>query len=453
MINNQSPLIAKDFDALIHPSTNFALHRETGPMVIDKGDGIYVTDTEGRTFIEGMAGLWCTALGYGVEELVEAARKQMEKLAFGHMFAGRAHEPGIELAAHLKDMTPITDAKIFFGNSGSDANDTQVKLIWYYNNCIGRPDKKKIIARTGGYHGVTIASGSLTGLPVTHTDFDLPIDRFIHTSAPHYFRFAQSGETETDFASRLADELEALIIKENSDTIAAFIAEPILGAGGVIPPPDTYFARIQEILTRYDILLIDDEVICGFYRTGPCFGAEAVGMAPDTMTLAKALSSAYLPISATVIPNFMYESMIPKSKENGAFGHGYTYTGHPVAAAVALKNLQLMNEWNIEEHVNTVAPLFQARLNRLSKNTLVGDARGIGLIGAIELVADKQTNQHFDTPGVMGLKCFNACLDEGLIVRNIGDTIALCPPLIITEDQINDMFDRLERSLGRIAST
>ena len=452
MIENQPPLAAKDFDALLHPSTNFALHHERGPMIIEKGDGIYVTDTKGRTYIEGMAGLWCTALGYGVGELVEAAAKQMEKLAFGHMFAGRAHEPGIELAAHLKNMTPIQNAKVFFGASGSDANDTQVKLAWYYNNCIGRPEKKKIISRIGGYHGVTIASGSLTGLPVTHADFDLPIDRFLHTSSPNYYRGAEPDESEADFTRRLANDLEALINKEGAETIAAFIAEPVLGAGGVIPPPEGYFERIQEVLKRHDILLIDDEVICGFYRTGPCFGAEAVGMKPDTMTLAKALSSAYLPISATVIPDFMYEPMIPKSKENGAFGHGYTYTGHPVAAAVALKNLQLMDGWNIEAHVASVAPVFQKRLKKLGDHALVGNARGIGLIGAIELVSNKETKQRFDPPGAIGLKCFDACLDEGLIVRNIGDTIALCPPLIITEEQVNEVFDRLERGLEKVVS-
>lgn len=440
-------LIDLDRDALLHPATNLASHAVRPPLIIKEGKGIIVTDTNGRSYIEGMAGLWCTALGYGVEELAETAKEQLSTLAYGHMFAGRAHEPGIELAAKLKSIAPMPVSKVFFGNSGSDANDSQIKLIWYYNNAIGRPEKKKIIARKKGYHGVTIASASMTGLPVNHADFDLPIDRFVHTETPHHYRVAEPGESEEDFATRLADALEALIVSEGPDTVAAFIAEPLMGAGGVIVPPATYFEKIQAVLKRHDILLIDDEVICGFYRTGPLFGAEAFDMAPDTMTLAKALSSAYLPISAIMIPDFMYEPMIETSDRNGAFGHGYTYTGHPVCAAVAMKNLELMETWDISGHVARVHPRFQQRLQALSDHPLVGEARGHGLIGALELVADKASKTAFTPVGRVGLYCADACLEDGLIVRNLGDTIALCPPLIIQEDEIDAVFDRLTRAL------
>ncbi|MCR9130629.1 MAG: aminotransferase [Alphaproteobacteria bacterium] len=441
----------RDLDALMHPATNYVAHNAKGPLIMDSARGVFITDVSGKQYIEGMAGLWCTALGYGVEELVETAREQMAKLSYGHMFASRSHEPGIELAAKLKSLAPIEDARVFFGNSGSDANDTQVKMIWYYNNCIGRPEKKKIIARSGGYHGVTIASASMTGLPVNHADFDLPIDRFLHTTKPHFYREGRPGEDEAAFTERLVRDLEALIEREGADTIAAFIAEPVIGAGGVILPPEGYFQKIQEVLDRYDILLIDDEVVCGFHRTNNLFGAQTYNMKPATMTLAKALSSAYLPISATIISGDMYEPMVERSQENNAFGHGYTYSGHPVAAALSLKNIELMERWNIADHVAQISPIFEGRFARLGDHPLVGEVRAVGMIGAVELVKNQTDRSRFDKVGPVGLKCFEAALDEGLIVRNIGDSIALCPPLVITESELNETFDRLERALDRTA--
>jgi 4-aminobutyrate--pyruvate transaminase len=441
----------RDLDALMHPATNYVAHNAKGPLIMDSAKGVFITDVSGKQYIEGMAGLWCTALGYGVEELVETAREQMAKLSYGHMFASRSHEPGIELAAKLKSLAPIEDARVFFGNSGSDANDTQVKMIWYYNNCIGRPEKKKIIARSGGYHGVTIASASMTGLPVNHADFDLPIDRFLHTTKPHFYREGRPGEDEAAFTERLVRDLEALIEREGADTIAAFIAEPVIGAGGVILPPEGYFPKIQEVLDRYDILLIDDEVVCGFHRTNNLFGAQTYNMKPATMTLAKALSSAYLPISATIISGDMYEPMVERSQVNNAFGHGYTYSGHPVAAALSLKNIELMERWNIADHVAQISPIFEGRFARLGDHPLVGEVRAVGMIGAVELVKNQTDRSRFDKVGPVGLKCFEAALDEGLIVRNIGDSIALCPPLVITESELNEAFDRLERALDRAA--
>ncbi len=438
---------ARDIESVLHPTTNLALHQERGPLIIDRGEGIYVWDLDGRQYMEGLAGLWCTALGYGVEELAETAAEQMRKLAYSHLFAGRSHEPAVELAEKLKSMVPFAASKVFFGNSGSDANDTQIKLVWYYNNAIGRPKKKKIISRLKGYHGVTIGSASLTGLPPNHRDFDLPIPQVVHTAAPHYYRGAEPGESEEDFASRLADELDALIQREDPDTVAAFIAEPMMGAGGVIVPPRTYFEKIEAVLRRYDILLIDDEVICGFGRTGNPFGAQTFDMHPDTMTVAKAVSSAYLPISAVLIPDFMYGPMVESSRRIGVFGHGYTYTGHPVCAAVALKNLELMEAWDVFSHAARMSVTFQNRLLSFADHPLVGEARGVGLIGACELVKDKGTRESFDPGEGVGLYCADRCLDHGLIIRNLGDTIAFCPPLIIEEHEVEEMFDRFAKAL------
>ncbi|HXV36709.1 MAG TPA: aminotransferase [Myxococcota bacterium] len=437
----------RDLAALLHPATNLAIHEERGPLLIERGKGIYVYDGEGREYIEGLAGLWCTALGYGVEELAEVAAEQMRKLAFGHLFGSKSHEPAIALAERLKRMVPIDDARVFFGSSGSEANDSQVKLVWYYNNAIGRPRKKKIISRRRAYHGVTVAAGSLTGLPANHRDFDLPIPNIVFADCPHHYREALSGESEEEFSSRLAANLEQLIVDEEPDTVAAFIAEPVMGAGGVLVPPRGYFEKIQLILKKYDVLFIDDEVICGFGRTGNAFGAQTFGIRPDTMSLAKALSSAYLPISAVVIPEFMYEPMVESSRRIGVFGHGFTYSGHPVCAAVAVRALELYEERQVFAHAARVAPYFQARLRALGDHALVGEARGVGLIGGCELVADRASRRAFATPGQVGAYAFDRCHQEGLIIRNVGDTIALCPPLVIAEAEIGELFDRLERAL------
>ncbi len=437
----------RDLAALLHPVTNLATHEERGPLTIERGKGIYVYDCEGKEYIEGLAGLWCTALGYGVEELAETAAEQMRKLAFGHLFGSKTHEPAIELAERLVGMVPIDRARVFFANSGSEANDSQIKLVWYYNNAIGRPQKKKIISRKRAYHGVTVAAASLTRLPVNQRDFDVPIPNIIYTDCPHHFWEAEPGETEEDFASRLAANLEQLIVDEGPDTVAAFIAEPVMGAGGVVVPPRSYFDKIQSVLERYDVLFIDDEVICGFGRTGNAFGAQTFGMRPHTMSLAKALSSAYLPISAVVIPEFIYEPMVESSRKIGMFGHGFTYSGHPVSAAVAIRTLQLYEERRVFEHAAKVAEPFQARLRALADHPLVGEARGIGLIGGCELIADRDRRKAFANPGVVGAHCLDRCHDHGLIVRNIGDTIAICPPLVINESEIGELFDRLQRAL------
>ncbi len=440
----------RDVETLIHPYTNLDTHRSEGPTILESGKGIYVHDTDGKQYIEGMAGLWCTSLGYGNEELIETAREQLSKLSFTHLFGGKSHDPAIALAEKLKEISPAPASKIFFTCSGSEANDTQIKLAWYYNNARGLPEKKKIISRQRGYHGVTIATASLTGLPANHADFDLPIDRILHTACPHHYRNAQDGESEEDFSTRLANELDELIQQEGPGTIAAFIAEPVMGAGGVVIPPETYFAKIQAVLAKYDILFIVDEVICGFGRTGNMFGSQTYDLKPDTISVAKAITSAYSPLGAVTVSDDVYQAMLDESRKIGTFGHGYTYSGHPLSTAIGLKTLEIYERDNIVGHVQSVAPVFQSRLNALSSHPLVGEARGIGLLGAVELVADKASRTPFDPKLGAAAHASQMCQEEGLITRAIfGDALALCPPLIITEQQTHEMFDALERGLER----
>ncbi|MEM9682709.1 MAG: aminotransferase, partial [Pseudomonadota bacterium] len=332
MVQAGNSAASRDIAYVLHPYTNLERHKTVGPQIMRKGSGIWVYDDDGKPYIEGMAGLWCTSLGFNEPRLVEAATRQLQELPFYHVFAAKSHHPGIDLAERLIEMAPVPMSKVFFANSGSEANDSAVKMIWYYNNALGRPEKKKIISRIKGYHGVTVASASLTGLPFNHRSFDLPIDGILHTDCPHYYRFGEDGETEEEFATRLADNLESLIEQEGPETIAAFFAEPVMGAGGVIVPPKTYFEKIQPILKRHDILFVADEVICGFGRTGNMFATETYKLDPDIITVAKALSSAYLPISALLISEDVANTIYHHSGEIGTFGHGFTSSGHPVSA-------------------------------------------------------------------------------------------------------------------------
>lgn len=439
---------ARDVAYHVHPATNLAQLAEEGPHIFTKGEGVYVFDQNRKRYLEGMSGLWCASLGFSEARLVEAARRQMEELPFYHNFACKAVEPSVDLAALLVEKAPVPMSKVFFTNSGSEANDTQVKLVWYYNNILGRPKKKKIIARRGAYHGITIASGSMTGLPTQHSGFDLPIGRFLHTDCPHFYHYGAEGETEEQFASRLADNLEKLILAEGPDTVAAFVAEPFLGAGGVITPPKGYFEKIQPILKRYDILFIVDEVISGFYRTGPMFGTQTYALKPDLITIAKALSAAYQPIGAVMMNEPVYQTLLEGSRKYGIFGTGYTYSGHPVPAAVALETQRIYDRDRIGDHVNSVSPHFQQRLHALAEHALVGEARGIGLIGAVELVENKKQRKNFPAGLKLGAWVVRKAADHGLIARALAnDTVALCPPLIITKPQIDEMFDSLVRAL------
>jgi 4-aminobutyrate--pyruvate transaminase len=445
-----SNLATRDIETLIHPYTNLDAFRASGPLLLDRGKGIWVYDRAGKPYIEGMAGLWCNALGHGNAELAEAAAQQMHKLSFAHIFSGKSHDPAIELAEKLKELSPVPTSKVFFCNSGSEANDTQIKLVWYMNNALGRAKKKKIISRHRAYHGVTVAAASLTGLAANQTDFDLPMSGILYASCPHYARGAEAGENEAAFATRLAAELEAMILREGPDTIAAFIAEPVMGAGGVIVPPTTYFEQMAKVCATYDVYMICDEVICGFGRLGTWFGCQALGFRPDSLSLAKALTSGYVPMAAVTVPEPMYQAMLDESRKIGAFGHGFTYSGHPVAAAVALKTLEIYVRERIVEEVARKAPHFQARLRALTDHPLVGEARGLGLVGAIELAADKVARRPFDAKAGVGARAAANAEAEGLIVRFMaGDVVSICPPLVISDAEIDELFDRLSRALDR----
>jgi 4-aminobutyrate--pyruvate transaminase len=423
-------LSARDRAALIHPMTDLVRHAEEGPLTIVRGEGVRVEDEEGKSYIEAVSGLWSISLGFGQKRLADAAYKQLIELPGYHLFRHKSHPRAIELAERLLALAPAPMSKVFFANSGSEANETAVKLVWYYNNALNRPDKKKIISRAGGYHGVTLASGSMTGLPRFHADFGLPLAGFLHTDCPSYWRYGLPGESEAAFSERLSNNLETLIEREGPETIAAFIAEPLMGVGGVIPPPAGYFERIVPILQRHDILFIADEVITGFGRLGRMFGSEVYGLKPDILTCAKGLSSGYLPISAVMIGEQIWQACYQQSGKHGAFGHGFTYSGHPVSAAVALEVLRLYQEADILEHVQRNAHVLQDGLRRLEEHPLVGNARGIGYVGALELVRDKERKEPFDPAGNIGLLAERACEARGVILRSLGDTIAVAPPLI-----------------------
>ncbi|HEY7610725.1 MAG TPA: aspartate aminotransferase family protein [Alphaproteobacteria bacterium] len=438
---------ARDIASLVHPYTNLRLHEKDGPLVIEKGRGVYVYDDSGKEYIEGMAGLWSAAIGFDEPRLVAAATAAMSKLPFYHMFTHKSHLPGIELAEMLLEMAPVPMSKVFFANSGSEANDTAIKLVWYYHNAIGKPGKKKIISRQKAYHGVTVASASLTGLPANHQDWDLPIARIVHTSCPHHYRFGKPGESAEDFATRCADELEALILREGPDTVAAMFAEPVMGAGGVIVPPPTYFEKIQKVLKKHEVLLIADEVICGFFRTGNPWGSQTYNIQPDMLACAKALSASYIPISALMVNEKLWQAMLAESDKIGTFGHGFTYSGHPVAAAVAIETQKLYKERDILAHVRRQMAPFQKKLAALAEEDLVGEVRGVGLVAGVELVRSKKTREACAPVGKIGRMVAARAQENGLICRAIGDTIAICPPLIIDGAQVDELVARLKKSL------
>ena len=447
MTDRPNSISARDVAVNLHPYTNARKHEKSGALVIDHGKGVMVYDEDGKEYLEGLAGLWCVAVGWGEDRLVKVATEQMQRLPYYHSFAHKSHEPSVELSEKLLSLAPVPMSKVFYTNSGSEANDTVVKLIWYYNNAIGKPERKKIISRIKGYHGITIASGSLTGLPYNHQDFDLPIKNILHTGCPHHYRFAEPGESEEAFATRRAEELEQLILAEGPETVAAFIGEPVMGAGGVIVPPATYWEKIQQVCRKYGVMVIADEVITGFGRTGRLFGSQTYDIKPDIMVMSKQLTSAYLPLSAIMISDEIYQGVADNTAKIGTFGHGFTGSGHPVAAAVALENLKIIEERGLVEHAAQVSPRFMERLRGFADHPLVGEVCGVGLVGAIELVANKETKAPFDPIGMVGGECFMRCEEHGLIIRNLGDRIAFCPPLIISEAEIDSMFDRFGEAL------
>ncbi|KLN56717.1 aminotransferase [Variovorax paradoxus] len=439
---------ANDIAAHLHPFTNLATHPQVGPLVIQRGDGIFVEDDQGRRYLEAMSGLWCASLGFSNARLAKAGSEALHGLPYYHTFNGRSNPAAIALAEKLLALAPVPMSKVFFANSGSEANDSAVKLVWYYHNAIGKPEKKKIIARRNAYHGVTVAAASLSGLAPNHRDFDLPIDRILHVDCPHHFRYAEAGESEEDFATRLAAALEQRILDEGPGTVGAFIAEPVMGAGGVLVPPATYFDKVQKVLAKYEVLLIADEVICGFGRTAQMFGSATFGLRPDILTAAKALSSGYVPISAVMVNEKVHAAVAANSGKIGTFGHGFTYSGHPVACAIALETLKVYEDENILAHVQSLVPQFQQGVQAHAARRYVGEVRGVGLIGAIELYADPARRTPFDPAQKAGARLAELALAQGLIVRAMGDSVAFCPPLIITAEQIDDMFARFGRAMA-----
>lgn len=432
---------------VIYPTTDL---KHTESLIIDRGEGIYVFDNNGKRYLEGMSGLWCTSLGYGNKEVIETSKEQMEKLAFSHMFGGKSHQPGIDLANALSDMVPVKDAKIFFGNSGSDANDTQIKMLRYYFNAIGKPEKRKIISRERAYHGVTVAASCLTSLPANIAFFDPPVEAIgaLKTAHPHYYHGGLAGESEDQFVDRILLELEAQIQAENPDTIAAFIAEPITGASGVIVPPEGYYQKLQVLLNKYNILFWADEVITGFGRTGNDFGCTTMGIdSPSMMSFAKQLSSAYFPISAAVIEGDMYDAFVDQSSKVGVFGHGYTYSGHPVGCAISLKVLEICQRDQLFKQAAINGTYLQKSLMSLKEHPLVGDIRGKGLLAAVELMENKAQKISFEG-GKIGAYAAQQCQKMGLIVRPVaGNSLAMCPPLIINQAQIDEMITILTKAL------
>lgn len=441
-------LHAMDMAHMIHQQSDLDHHAREGGMIVARGEGCRIFDIEGRDYIEAMAGLWCASLGFSEKRLADAAYRQLQTLPYYHTFFNRGHEPSVRLAEKLASVAPAGLKHVAFQCSGSEANDAAIKVIWYYNNQLGRPEKKKIIGRIRGYHGNTVASCSLSGQPHMHADFDLPIGgRFLHTDNPNYYRFHEEGETEEQFSARMAANLEALILREGPETIAAMFAEPVQGGGGAITPPRGYFPAIQAVLKKYDILFVADEVICGFGRTGHYWGSQTYGIEPDMLTCAKQLTASYQPLSALLINDRINDALLAGSRKNGTFGHGFTYGGHPVACAVGLETLTIYEERDIVGHVQRVAPHFLGGLEQFRDHPLVGDVRGVGLIAGVELMADKDKRTPFEPARKAGWRVQQKAEEYGLIVRAIGDRIAFTPPLIIDEATIAQMCERFGRAL------
>ena len=444
-----TPARQRDIAHHLHPYTQLRALERDGPLVIVCGDGVHVIDEHGKRYIEGMAGLWCASLGFSETRLADAAARQMRTLPYYHTFSGKVPGPVTELVEALTRWSPLPNTRVLFANSGSESNDTAFKLVRYYNNARGRPNKKKIIARERGYHGVTAAAASLSGLPVMHQHFDLPLPGIVRVGCPHRYQYGLPGEDESAFVERLARELEETIQREGPDTIAAFIAEPVQGAGGVVIPPPGYFERVQAILKRHDILFIADEVITGFGRLGQRFGTQVFDLKPDLVTVAKQLTAAYVPMSALFVSDAIYQVVADASAGVGSFGHGYTYSGHPLACAVALETLRIYESDDIVGHVQRVAPRLQQGLRRFVGHEIVGQVRGMGLIGAIELAEDPKQRKPFDPQRGVGAYFVRRAQEHGLIIRALaGDIITFSPPLIVSEAEIDAMLQCVDRALA-----
>ncbi len=454
LVNNPS-LEEIDRRTVFHPATHLKdyAHGKAPSRIIETAHDIYIRDRHGVELLDAFAGLYCVNIGYGRQEVAEAIASQARKLAYYHAYAGHSNEPTVLLSEKVLAMAPPGMSKIYYGLSGSDANETQVKLVWYYNNILGRPEKQKIIARWRGYHGSSVMAGSLTGLPLYHKAFNLPLGPVKHTLAPHYWRHAEAGMSEREFSRYCADELDKLILAEGPETVAAFIGEPVLGTGGIIPPPAGYWEAIQKVLAKYEILLIADEVVTGFGRIGAHFGSLHYDIKPDLITVAKGLTSAYAPLSGVIVGDKVWEVLEQGAEQLGAIGHGYTYSAHPLGAAAGLANLDILLREDLTGNARTTGAYFQQRMREtFSEHPLVGEARGVGLLAALEFVADKPQRQFFDPALKVGARIAAACLEQKLVARAMphGDILGFAPPLIITRDQVDEVIERTRKAVDQV---
>lgn len=440
-----------DRESILHPFTALNDLYNDGPNVMTEAKGLHVTDIHGNTFLDGMAGLWCVNLGYGRQDIVDAIAQQSAKLSFFHTFNSMSTDVAIECADELLKRAPVPMSRVFFGASGSDANETQIKLIWYYNNLLGRPQKKKIIARWNAYHGSAVMTAGLTGLPGMHALFDLPLGPILHVTAPHNYRKAADGMTELEFSASLAAELEALIEREGADTIAAFFAEPVMGAGGLITTPEGYWEAITPILKKNDILLVMDEVVSGFGRLGTYWGCQTYGVEPDLITSAKGVTSGYFPMSVCYISPKVWKVIEEGRDAAGLFGHGYTYSAHPVGAAAALATLKAIDEDKVVENVADVGPYLHQQMHAaLGDHPIVGEIRGKGLMIGIELVKDRATKEAFPMAQRTGRQVLKAAADRGLITRALGDTLVFAPPLVIDRGSIDTLVTTFKAAVDAV---
>lgn len=449
MSNLPNSIEGRDAEAHLHGYTNARAHLELGPMIIEEGSGVHVWDNSGNKYIEAMSGLWSAALGFSEQRLIDVATAQMQKLPYYHTFSHKGHSQAAELAHTLVAMAPGQMSKAYFTNSGSEAIDTAIKLIWYRSNALGKPEKKKILTRNRAYHGVTTAGACLTGLPANQASFDCLVP-VVRLTCPHYWREMQAGETEEAFATRLAKELDDTIEAEGPDTVAAFFAEPVQGAGGVVVPPATYWEKMQAVLNKHDVLLVADEVICGFGRTGNMFGCQTYHINPDMITLSKQLTSSYLPGSALLLNDRVFEPLADESNRIGVLGHGFTGGGHPVVCAVANETIRIIEEENLVEHASRVGAHMIAGLKQYESHPLVAEVRGVGLIAAMELVTNKETKTALEKPGLLGAMAGKHATANGFITRNIVDSMAFCPPLIIKKSEVDDLIVRVGKTLDAV---
>jgi 4-aminobutyrate---pyruvate transaminase len=441
---------AQDVNFHIHSQTNPTAFETEGPIVITSGEGARIQDSDGNTYLDAMAGLWCASLGFANERLTNAAFAQGKKLGFYHTFYGRTTQAAAALAEKLVDITGMAGGRAYFVTSGSEANETMVKLAWLYHTVRGKPTKRKVIARDRAFHGSTIAAGSMCGLDFMHREFGLPIPGFIHTLAPHPYRVQQPDEDDNAFVQRLCDTLEAQIVAEGPDSIAAFIAEPVMAGGGIVVPPADYFARIKNVLDKYDILTLGDEIVCGFARTGNWFGRDTVSMQPHMMSLAKGLSSGHFPIAAVVIAPEIYDALVAFNKNGGMFGHGFTNSGHPVGVAVALEAIAIYEEMDVVAHVRSISTRLRGHVDQLASSSIVGDIRGAGLMIGVEIVQDKATRAPFSPSMKVGPAFDRIAFKNGLIVRCMGDTLGMSPPLIIQEAEVDEIAEKFSASLREL---